>query len=284
MSPSRRTRKRILVVDDDPALRHVLKKLLEKTGYTVSIAKDGVEALEQVDQASPDLVLLDLGLPRLGGMEVLGKLQERTGPVPLVIVMTADNTPETLLRAVREHAFDYIAKPFPPNEVPEMVARALAAPGPQPIEVLSATPEWVELLVPCTLEVAERIQGFMMKLEADLPEPVRDSVGQAFRELLLNGIEWGGKLDPGRRVRISYLRARRMLLYRIADPGEGFSLEGLTHSAISNPAGSPFEHAEVREQKGLRPGGFGLLMVRAMVDELIYNEARNEVVFVKYLD
>jgi anti-sigma regulatory factor (Ser/Thr protein kinase) len=75
-----------------------------------------------------------------------------------------------------------------------------------------------------------------------------------------------------------------MLLYRIADPGKGFSFEGLTHSAVSNPAEQPMQHAFAREEKGLRPGGFGLLMTRHIVDELLYNEAHNEVVFVKYLD
>jgi anti-sigma regulatory factor (Ser/Thr protein kinase) len=99
----------------------------------------------------------------------------------------------------------------------------------------------------------------------------------------MNAIEWGGKLDPKRRVRIAYLRGRRMLLYRVADPGPGFRMEDLDHAAISHPD-DPIEHMRVREEKGLRPGGFGLLMVRAQVDELIYNEKQNEVVFVKYLD
>ena len=112
---------------------------------------------------------------------------------------------------------------------------------------------------------------------------VRESVGFAFRELLLNAVEWGGKLDPNRKVRIAYLRAKRMLLYRIADPGPGFRLEDLDHAAISHE-GNPIEHMKYREEKGLRPGGFGLLLVTAKVDELLYNEARNEVVFVKYLD
>ena len=123
-----------------------------------------------------------------------------------------------------------------------------------------------------------------MHLEANLPEAVRESVAQAFRELLSNAIEWGGKLDPNRKVRISCVRAKRMLLYRIADPGEGFDIEGLRHAAISNPADDPIRHLVVREQQGLRPGGFGLAMTRSLVDELIFNEARNEVICVKYLD
>jgi anti-sigma regulatory factor (Ser/Thr protein kinase) len=75
-----------------------------------------------------------------------------------------------------------------------------------------------------------------------------------------------------------------MLMYRIADPGPGFKIDELEHAAIGQPADDPIKHMQVREEKGIRPGGFGLMMVRASVDELIYNEKRNEVVFVKYLN
>jgi anti-sigma regulatory factor (Ser/Thr protein kinase) len=152
-----------------------------------------------------------------------------------------------------------------------------------PIEVISARPQWVELVAPCSLAVVERIQTFMMQLETDLPEDIRESVGHAFRELLSNAIEWGGKLNPERKVRISGIRARRMLLYRIADPGEGFDIQGLAHAAIAHPQDRPFDHALIREAQGMRPGGLGLAITRSLVDELIYNEARNEVVFIKYL-
>ena len=199
--------------------------------------------------------------------------------------MTADDTSETLLRAIREHAYRYVTKPVEPKELVEIVRTTLSArPSGRPIEVVSARPEWVELLVPCEREAAERIQEFLAHLDTDLPEDVRSSVGQAFRELLMNAIEWGGKLDARQTVRISYLRARRMLLYRIADPGQGFSFQGLRHSALSNPPEDPVGHVAERQKKGLRPGGFGLLITRQIVDELLYNEAQNEVVFVKYLD
>ena len=115
-------------------------------------------------------------------------------------------------------------------------------------------------------------------------EDIREALAQAFRELLMNAVEWGGKLDPTRKVRIACVRTKRMLLYRIADPGEGFDIDGLRHAAISNPEHDPIRHLVVREEKGLRPGGFGLAMTRSLVDELIYNEARNEVIFVKYLE
>ena len=113
---------------------------------------------------------------------------------------------------------------------------------------------------------------------------MREAIGRVFREMLLNAIEWGGKLDPTREVRVTYLRAKKMILYRIADPGEGFRFEDLDHAAISNPEDNPMEHMEARMSKGIRPGGFGILMSQSLADELLYNEARNEVVFVKYLD
>jgi anti-sigma regulatory factor (Ser/Thr protein kinase) len=99
-----------------------------------------------------------------------------------------------------------------------------------------------------------------------------------------HAIEWGGKLNPNQKVPISCLRGQRMLLYRIADPGTGFRFEGLEHAAVASPPDQPLKHVEVRSQKGLRPGGFGIALVKALVDELLYNEAPNEVVFVKYLD
>jgi PAS domain S-box-containing protein len=165
-----------------------------------------------------------------------------------------------------------------------LVQTALKASQPsETIEVTSADPHWVELLVPCTREAAEKIETVVQRLGGDLPEEVIESVSSAFKELLLNAVEWGGQLDPNRKVRIACLRTNRMLMYRIADPGPGFKFENLAHSALSHPD-EPFEHMRVREEQGLRPGGFGLLMVKASVDELVYNEKHNEVVFIKYLD
>jgi anti-sigma regulatory factor (Ser/Thr protein kinase) len=153
---------------------------------------------------------------------------------------------------------------------------------PQTIEVISALPGWVELIVPCTREAVEQIEQVVVRLGADLPEDMRETVVFAFRELVMNAVEWGGNLDPNRTVRITCVRTDRLLMYRIADPGPGFSLENLEHAAIAHPD-NPIEHMRVRDTKGLRPGGFGLLTVRSLVDELVYNQKHNEVIFIKYL-
>jgi CheY-like chemotaxis protein/anti-sigma regulatory factor (Ser/Thr protein kinase) len=274
---------RILVVDDDRSTRHVLQKVLSGAGFSTAAAKDGVEALELLKSRRFDLLLLDVWMPRMNGLDLLAQLRNRKHR-PRVIVMTSDDAPQTLLTAVREQAFTYVHKPVESLALLQTVREVLDAAEPAPIEVVSAKPEWVELVVPCTREAAERIQTVLAHLDTDLNPELRESIGYAFRELLLNAVEWGGRLDPERKVRIACLRTERMLLYRIADPGSGFDIGNLPHAAISYQPDQPIAHMQVREEKGIRPGGFGLLMVRANVDELLYNEKRNEVVFVKYLD
>lgn len=273
---------KILVADDDRATRFAISSMLKKAGYAVTAVSNGAEALRNIQKTNFALAFLDIWMPKLTGLEVLACVRAGKSHFK-VIIMTSDGTPENVLRAIREQAYEYVSKPFPPKEAVELAERALSQDASPPIEVISAKPHWVELLIPCTREAAERIQSFLVKLDADLPDGIRNTIALVFRELLLNAVEWGGKLDPNRRVRIAYVRSSRMLLYRIADPGPGFSFKGLTHAAVGQPADDPVAHMPIRDQLGIRPGGFGIAVTRSMADELLYNEAQNEVIFVKYL-
>ena len=133
------------------------------------------------------------------------------------------------------------------------------------------------------MSTAERLVRFVEEI-ADLPDPERDDVAMAFRELLLNAMEHGGHFDPSEYVEIAYLRTRRMVICRIKDPGKGFSLDEARYTAASNPATAPFDHILAREAQGVRPGGYGVLLARHFVDELIYGEKGNDVLLIKYLD
>ena len=273
----------ILVVDDDSATRRLLESVLTKAGFSVVVAADGREGVDRLRSRDFDLVFLDVWMPHMNGLEVL-ELMRKEQITSKVVIFTSDTTPETILHAVRQQAYRYMQKPLEPDKVLELARAVLAASPALPIEVVSGRPDWIELLVPCTLNAAERVYSFMAHLDAELSDEVRESISRVFREMLNNAIEWGGQLDPNRKVRISYIHAKRMLLYRIADPGPGFSFDELPHAAINNPDDQPIQHIFVRQKEGLRPGGFGILMSRQSVDELIYNEAQNEVVFIKYLD
>ena len=136
----------------------------------------------------------------------------------------------------------------------------------------------------CDSVTADRLVQFLQGVrEPVLPQADRDAVVHAFREILRNAMEHGCKFDPTQHVEISFLRTRRAVVCRIKDPGQGFSLEELRHAAINSPAGDLISHTLVREEQGLRPGGFGLMMAKKLVDELIYNEQGNDVLLIKYL-
>jgi anti-sigma regulatory factor (Ser/Thr protein kinase) len=102
--------------------------------------------------------------------------------------------------------------------------------------------------------------------------------------MLLNAMEHGGKFDPERRIEFAYLRARHVVLIRIKDPGEGFSLKENLDTAANNPEDDPLRHLKHREAQGIRPGGFGILLAKNLVDELFYGEKGNDVLLLKYIN
>ncbi len=275
---------RILVVDDDEDLHELVNTALEREGYGVLSAADAFEGLEILAREKVDLALLDVMMPGMDGLEMLARLRPQHEDLR-VIMMTAMSTPETVVSAMRDHACDFLAKPFDIDDLLSAVRGALVLdPQDISIEVLSARPEWIELRVPCSIAAIDPLERLMSQLKTDLPAQTRESVTYAFREMLRNAIEHGGKNDPTQTVEVGYLRSPRLILYRIKDPGEGFRVESLHHAAILNPDNDPTQHERIREELGLRPGGFGILIARNMVDEMIYNERHNEVVLIKYLD
>ena len=122
---------RVLVVDDDATIRDVVSRYLERAGHEVLVARDGPSALQLVATARPDLVVLDLMLPGMGGLEVCRRLRSTT-PVPVVMV-TARTEEEDRIVGLELGADDYVGKPFSPRElvlrVEAVLRRSGAAPG-----------------------------------------------------------------------------------------------------------------------------------------------------------
>ncbi len=116
--------KHILVVDDSNLARRTLRQILENGGYEVDEAKDGHEALERYYLHRPDLVLLDMVMADLGGLEVLRKLLE-LDPNADVVIASADIQKATQAEAKEAGARGYITKPFNPQQVLETVTQAL---------------------------------------------------------------------------------------------------------------------------------------------------------------
>ena len=113
---------RLLVVDDEPTLRELLSATLRFAGFTVDSAATGAEALTATEAAAPDLVVLDVMLPDMDGFEVIRRLRERAGPLP-VLFLTARDDPADKVTGLTLGGDDYVTKPF---DLPELIARIRA--------------------------------------------------------------------------------------------------------------------------------------------------------------
>lgn len=114
----------ILVVDDDQYLREGMAEVLERAGFAVSLAADGEIALALIGRQKFDLVLLDLVMPGLGGMEVMRRLREKLPRLPIIMV-SAFATVENAVEAMRQGAQDYVTKPFRADTLLAAVRRAM---------------------------------------------------------------------------------------------------------------------------------------------------------------
>ena len=130
----------VLVVDDEPTIAEVVSRYLERAGYRTRIAADGVQAIEAAARQRPDLVVLDLMLPRIDGLEVMRRLREQDHDRIAVILLTAKGEESDRVIGLRLGADDYVVKPFSPAElvarVDAVLRRVDTAPSQEPpIEV-----------------------------------------------------------------------------------------------------------------------------------------------------
>jgi two-component system response regulator ResD len=117
--------RKVLVVDDEPTIVEIVGRYMERGGYETFSAADGPEALRQADEHRPDLVVLDVMLPGIDGIEVMRQLHERPGPRTAVILLTARGEESDRLVGLRHGADDYVVKPFSPAELVARVGAVL---------------------------------------------------------------------------------------------------------------------------------------------------------------
>src|SRR5438270_8754637 len=226
----------------------------------VDRAESPAAAIIQLARKPYDLILIDhtaegdLTEEQLGYLRALQAIR----PASKTIVLVSHTTTRKVIEALRHGISAYFSRPFDSCAVRDAIAQALSIPNwPEGIEVLSAEPDFISVRLRCCLHTADRLGQFMRELPCALTDQERSDLSIAFREMLLNAIEHGGKLDPDDWVSVSRVRTRRMIVYHICDPGEGFSRLDLKHAAISNPPGRPTAHMEIRDAEDMRPGGFG---------------------------
>ncbi|MEW1925700.1 response regulator transcription factor [Streptomyces sp. NPDC088360] len=199
---------RVLVVDDDPTVAEVVAGYLERGGYTVDRAGDGPGALERAGALRPDLVVLDLMLPGMDGLEVCRRLRAK-GPVP-VIMLTARGDEDDRILGLEVGADDYVTKPFSPRElvlrVESVLRRSRAARAPGAVATLAAAGLWVD---PAARRATKGGVELALTLrEFDLLAFLLRHPGQAFgREELMREV-WGWEFGDLSTVTVHIRRLR----------------------------------------------------------------------------
>jgi DNA-binding NarL/FixJ family response regulator len=251
--------------------------------WKLECARDNDEALGLVEKSAFDLVITDQASSGRENVELLRKVR-LIRPHTRLIIVTDKSTRADVIAAIRAGAFSYFRKPLSTQALEEVLQLAMESRAwDEAIEMLSGTDAWIRLSVRCDVSTANRLQQFVREF-LDLPEAHENKVATASREMLLNAMEHGGKFDPERRIEIAYLRARHVVLIRIKDPGEGFSFNESLDTAENNPPDDPMRHLKHREAQGIRPGGYGILLAKNLVDELFYGEKGNDVLLIKYIN
>ncbi len=274
---------RILLIGD----HHGLRKGLERSGALadceIVTAAGNVDAVHHVRARATDVVLTDPDTPIQDDLALVDELRvSRPGLKAIVLAPAA--APGEFIAALRAHVFACFVAPFDVTDVADMSRRAIdAVQWRDGISVESGLPNWISLKVSCQFVTAERLVHFMNEYRRDLTEDDRDNLLVAFREMLMNAMEHGAGFDPEKVVNVTAVRTDRAIVYHFRDPGTGFDRRQLDRSALSNREDDPIAHLQRRAEMGLRPGGFGMMVAKQVVDEMFYNELGNEVLLIKRL-
>lgn len=274
--------RRLLVISEDAKELSWLLESPSLRNYEIETIGAEADVLQFLRRRDFDVVVTSPRTPVRADLALLGEMR-RIRPGLRLILLAPETTPKDLIEALRAHVFACFSAPYKTSEVVTMIGRAIEEHDwKDGIEVLSASCDWIAFRITPRRLTAERLTRFMTELRSDLPDPERELLITAFREILLNAIEHGAGFDPDLLVEVSALRSQRAIVYYFRDPGPGFDRENLPHAAVSNTLENPIGHIKHREAQGIRPGGFGIMMTKQLVDEVIYNEIGNEVLLIKH--
>jgi CheY-like chemotaxis protein len=290
-------RLRALVVEDSPTQAILLRQRLARSGFDVQIAAHGGEALAIVARQLPSVILTDLDMPEMDGLELVKQLRQRGAAVP-VILMTAMGSEEIAVKALQAGASGYVPKRNLERDLARTMEQVLAMSRTtnnrqQVGQLLDGfgchylLPNNTGLIAPLVRRLQRSLEQLRICDAADL---VR--IGMALREALMNAIEHGNLEMSStlreedeeqyyamvavrreqapfreRRVRVSAQESRRGVTYSVADEGPGFDP---TH------CGDPTDPANLE-----RVCGRGLLLIRSFMDEVSFNSLGNQITMVK---
>ncbi len=271
----------VLVVDDERDNNDVLSSLVQARGLDPIQVFSGAQAIAAVAERKPDLILLDLTLPDMDGFELCDRLKRsrETNLIPIVMVTSAADARHRA-SGVRVGANGYLSKPFTPAKLYEMMDEALA--WHEEHQKRGTTGE-IHFDIRSELNFLSQANDLLADLFAHTPLTERQikDLKQAIMEMGGNAIEWGHNKNAEKVIRITYRIDPKAVTLIIQDEGPGFNPRQLPHAASEE---DPIGHIEIRNDLGIREGGFGIMLARGMVDKFHYNTRGNIVTMIKYYD
>ena len=274
----------IVIVDRERRLVEALHAASQLAGHRITVCQDGSEAVREATANPIDVLITDAAVSVDDDLSLAAEIKGLRPDVRTIVLAPAFTNAQ-VLESLRAHVFACFSEPFEAAEVAEMTRSALgASEWRDGIEVVSGLTNWLTLRVTCRLLTADRLTRFMSEWRADVPAAERDLLMTAFREMLLNAMEHGAGFDPQKVIQVTAARTARAIVFHFLDPGDGFDRDDLRHAARSCEPTDVQSVIDHRAESGLRPGGFGMLIVRQVVDELVYNEKGNEVLMIKHTD
>lgn len=272
-----------LLIGANPEIDAIVSNALSAGNWSLCHVPDNEAALILAEERPFDLILTSQKSSGRDDVRFLRAVRHFHSLVR-VIILAGSGSSADLIDAIREHVFSYLSGAFSAVTLAEMIRLAAQnAPADDGITLLDGAPDNLRTKIRCDLDSADRMHQFLKEMMAGVPEEESNALAIAAREILFNAIEYGGDLDPQKFVEVFYFRSNEVICCRVTDPGEGFQIENIPHAAVSNPKDDPARHITYRLERGMRPGGFGVLVAKRAVDALIFNDKGNEALLVKYL-
>lgn len=275
---------RVLVIGSTDTLSQTICEMLVAADIPTELAHGNADALQRLRKRSFGVVIT---CPESVIDEDLALLEEvrLVRPAVRYIVLARHSTPDEVIAAMRAHVYACFSAPFDASAIASLAEEAASdSEWRDDIQVISARAGWVSVRANCHMLTAERLMTFIKELNTRVPDDERQEMLQALREILLNAMEHGAAFNPDQVIYVTAVRTARSVVFYVRDPGGGFRRETLAEEVVAEPEGDPMAHIQQREEAGLRPGGYGLLLAGGTVDEMIYNDIGTEVVLIKYTD
>ncbi len=268
----------VLIVDDERDTNDILASLVRALDLVPVQLYSGAHVVAAVGEHTPELILLDLMLPDVDGFAVCDHLKRdrETNLIPIIMV-TALNDANHRADGVRVGANGYLTKPFTPEQFFETVEKALAW---RREHEQRGTHGEIHFDIRSEATYLQQANDMLADLFAHTPLTARQikDLRQTIMEMGGNAIEWGHRKNAELVLTIIYRIDPTCVTLIIRDQGPGFNPGKIPHAASDE---DPIGHLDVRNDLGIREGGFGIMLAKGLVDEFHYNDKGNEVTLIK---